>query len=73
MIFGVTLKSMEGSMEKTFISFLTEFIDSNGKKILEQPERFKALFLDSSQNECRAETQIFSQFLASKQAIISND
>jgi len=55
-------------MHKTFISALTEFIDANGKKILDQPDRFKSLFLDFSQNEYRAEAQIFSQFLASNQA-----
>ena len=55
-------------MKKTFVSLLIDFIDANGKKILDQPDRFKSLFLDFSQNEYRAETQIFSQFLASNQA-----
>jgi hypothetical protein len=56
------------NMEKSFISLLTEFFTANDKKILDQPERFKSLFLDFSKNEFRAEAQIFNQFLASKQA-----
>ena len=55
-------------MEKTFDTLLTEFIDANGAKVLDNPDRFRSLFLDFSQNECRAEAQIFSQFLASPQA-----
>ena len=55
-------------MKKSFISLLFDFIEANGKKILDQPDRFKSLFLDFSQNEFRAEAQIFCQFLASKQA-----
>ena len=55
-------------MNKPFIALLTDFVDANGKKILDQPDRFKSLFLDFSQNQYRAEVQIFSQFLASKQA-----
>ena len=55
-------------MNKPFIALLTDFIDVNGKKILDQPDRFKSLFLDFTQNQYRAEVQIFSQFLASKQA-----
>jgi hypothetical protein len=55
-------------MEKTFLSLLRDFIEENGRKILDQPEQFRALFLDFSQNEFRAEAQIFSQFLDSKQA-----
>ena len=54
-------------MIKPFISLVSDFIDTNGKKILDQPDRFKSLFLDFSQNEYRAEALIFSQFLASKQ------
>ena len=55
-------------MKKPFISLLSDFVDTNGKKILDQPDRFKSLFLDFSQNEYRAEALIFNQFLASKQA-----
>ena len=55
-------------MEKPFISLLIDFCLVNGQKILEQPDRFKSLFLDFSHNQYRAETQIFSQFIASKYA-----
>ena len=44
------------------------FIDTNGKRILDQSDRFRSLFLDFSQNNYRAEAQIFSRFLASPQA-----
>ena len=55
-------------MERPFVSLLTDFFNANGKKLLDQPDRFRSLFLDFTQNEYRAEAQIFSQFLASKQA-----
>jgi hypothetical protein len=55
-------------MKKDFITLLDELIEYNGKKILEQPDRFLGTFLDFTQNEYRAEAQVFSQFLASKQA-----
>ena len=55
-------------MPKSFTSLLTEFLTANDKKILDNPDRFKSLFLDFSQNECRAEAMVFSQFLASPQA-----
>ncbi|MCL2720586.1 MAG: formylglycine-generating enzyme family protein [Treponema sp.] len=55
-------------MQKTFISLLTEFVEDNGGKILENPDRFKSLFLDFTQNQYKAEIQIFCQFLASPQA-----
>jgi hypothetical protein len=55
-------------MKKLFVTFLNELIEYNGKKILEQPDRFLGTFLDFTQNEYRAEAQVFSQFLASKQA-----
>ena len=55
-------------MAKTFVTLLTEFIAANDKKILDNPDRFKSLFLDFSQNQCRTEAMIFSQFLASPQA-----
>jgi hypothetical protein len=55
-------------MKKTFITLLNEFIETNNKKVLEQPQRFMSLFLDYTQNEYRAETQVFSKFIASKQA-----
>ena len=55
-------------MAKTFDTLLTEFIAANDKKILDNPDRFKSLFLDFSQNQCRAEAMVFSQFLASPQA-----
>ncbi|MCL2720593.1 MAG: SUMF1/EgtB/PvdO family nonheme iron enzyme [Treponema sp.] len=55
-------------MKKAFITLLTEFVEDNGRKILENPDRFKSLFLDFSQNQFKAEVQIFCQFLASPQA-----
>jgi predicted nucleic acid binding AN1-type Zn finger protein len=55
-------------MKQPFITLLNEFIETNNKKVLEQPQRFMSLFLDYTQNEYRAETQIFSQFLSSKYA-----
>ncbi|MCL2720589.1 MAG: formylglycine-generating enzyme family protein [Treponema sp.] len=55
-------------MQKTFISLIIEFVEENGRKILENPDRFKSLFLDFSQNQYKAEVQIFCQFLASPQA-----
>jgi hypothetical protein len=55
-------------MKKDFITLLNELIEYNGKKILEQSDRFLGTFLDFTQNEYRAEAQVFSQFLASKQA-----
>ena len=56
-------------MKKTFVTLLNEFIDVNGKRVFENPNRFIALFLDYTQNEYRAETQVFSKFIASKQAL----
>jgi hypothetical protein len=56
------------NMEKPFVSVLEAFLEQNGKKILDQPERCKALFLDFSQNTYRAEMLIFYQFLLSAQA-----
>jgi formylglycine-generating enzyme required for sulfatase activity len=55
-------------MGKSFVSLLDDFFDQNDKKLLDQPERFKSLFLDFSQNERRAEALIFTQLLASKEA-----
>jgi hypothetical protein len=55
-------------MKRTFIALLNDFIETNNKKVLEQPQRFMSLFLDYTQNEYRAETQIFSHFLSSKYA-----
>jgi hypothetical protein len=60
-------------MKKPFVSLLNEFIESNNKKILENPNRFMSLFLDYTQNEYRAETQIFSQFLSSKHTLEINN
>jgi hypothetical protein len=56
------------NMEKPFTAVLEEFLEQNGKKILDQPERCKALLLDFSQNAYRAETQIFYQLLLSPQS-----
>jgi hypothetical protein len=56
-------------MEQSFIAALDEFLAANGKNILEKPERLRALFLDFFQGKYRAETQIFSRFLASREAM----
>ena len=67
----ITPKQPGTPMEEAFISTLdkfAEFIHSNGKEILGQPDRFKSVFLDLSQNQYRAQAKVFSQFLASKYA-----
>ena len=66
-----TPKQPSAPMEEAFISTLekfAEFVHSNGKEILGQPDRFKSVFLDLSQNQYRAQANVFSQFLASKYA-----
>jgi len=52
-------------MEKSFDSLLTAFIGANGREILDNPDRFKSVFLDYSRNEHNAELKIFKQLLDS--------
>jgi len=54
-------------MDKTFISLLSDFIEKYGKDIMDHPDKFRALVLDFTKNDYKAETMVFCQFLSSNQ------
>ena len=61
---------MEDKTLVDVLSDVTVYIAANGIKILEEPARFKSLFMDFAKNEYRVEARIISEFLDSREARI---